>query len=116
MDNYPRNLKAINLKNWLESEFEKPIIIDVREILEIEIASFPKEYIHIPLSQVSLEYVSEKLKNFQNRKFVVLCHMGIRSYNFGQWLLENQFVDEIWNLEEGIDGWSKYIDGKIPRY
>jgi len=25
-------------------------------------------------------------------------------------------VNEIWNLEEGIDGWSRYIDPLIPRY
>jgi len=25
-------------------------------------------------------------------------------------------VSEIWNLEEGIDGWSKYIEPTIPRY
>jgi len=25
-------------------------------------------------------------------------------------------VKEIWNLEEGIDGWSRYIDPSIPRY
>jgi len=25
-------------------------------------------------------------------------------------------VSEIWNLEEGIDGWSRYIDPSIPRY
>ena len=47
---------------------------------------------------------------------VVRCDSGIRRYNFGQWALENNLVNEIWNLEEGIDGWSQYIDQTIPRY
>ena len=29
---------------------------------------------------------------------------------------DNKIVSEIWNLEEGIDGWSRYIDPSIPRY
>ena len=57
-----------------------------------------------------------KISYAKNKKFVVLCHAGIRSYNFGQWSLDNNLVNEIWNLEEGIDGWSKYIDQKVPRY
>ena len=51
-----------------------------------------------------------------DKKFVILCHRGIRSYNFAQWLLENKIVEEVWNLEEGIDGWSIHIDSSIPRY
>ena len=53
---------------------------------------------------------------YKGKKLVVLCHMGIRSYNFGTFLLDNKFVQEVWNLEDGIDGWSKYIDANVPRY
>ena len=52
----------------------------------------------------------------KDKKIVVLCHAGIRSYSFGQWSLDNNLIDDIWNLEEGIDGWSKYVDQTIPRY
>ena len=62
------------------------------------------------------EYVKTKISDAKEKKFVVLCHAGIRSYNFGQWSLDNNLINEIWNLEEGIDGWSKYIDQTIPRY
>ena len=55
-------------------------------------------------------------KLFEDREIVVTCHAGIRSYNFCQWSLDNNIVSEIWNLEEGIDGWSRYIDPSIPRY
>ena len=30
--------------------------------------------------------------------------------------LDNNMVDELWNLEEGIDGGRRYIDQTIPRY
>ena len=98
------------------SEEENPIIIDVREDSELEIACFPREFLHLPISKVSAEYVKTKISDLKDKKFVVLCHAGIRSYNFGQWALENNLVNEIWNLEEGIDGWSQYIDQTIPRY
>ena len=112
----PISISSFDLREWLKSENEKPIIIDVREELELEIAKFSLPVIHIPISKVSIDYVSLKLNNLENKKFVVLCHMGIRSYHFGQWLLENNFVIKIWNLDEGIDGWSKYIDANIDRY
>ncbi len=116
MVNYPNNISVFDLKHWLESEDEKPIIIDVREDVELETALFPYSYIHIPMSKVSLDYVSSKLKRFKNKELVIMCHMGVRSYHFGNFLLENQFIDHVWNLENGIDGWSKYIDSNVPRY
>ena len=116
MRNYPKTITAFDLNEWFNSEEEDPIIIDVREDLELEIASFPKEVLHLPISKVSLEYVKTKISNPKDKKFVALCHAGIRSYNFGQWSLDNNLLNEIWNLEEGIDGWSKYIDQAIPRY
>ena len=116
MGNYPKTLTAFELNEWFNSEEENPIIIDVREDSELEIACFRGEFLHLPISKVSAEYVKTKISDLKDKKFVVLCHAGIRSYNFGQWALENNLVNEIWNLEEGIDGWSQYIDQTIPRY
>ena len=116
MKTYPKSINAVSLNDWFNSKDENPIIIDVREKSEIEIACFQKEFLHLPISKVSFEYVKTKINNVRDRKLVALCHAGIRSYNFGQWSLDHNLVDEIWNLEEGIDGWSKYIDPTIPRY
>ncbi len=116
MENAPKLISAKTLNEWLNSDRDKPTIIDVREKLELDIVRFPFTNIHIPISQVSVTTVSEELQNLINQEIVVLCHMGIRSYNFGQWLLDNQFVNEVWNLEEGIDGWSRYIDCNLTRY
>ena len=116
MANHPKSLSAIKLQQWIISEDEKLMIIDVRENIELEIANFPYTDIQIPMSRASLNYISSIIANFEDKKIVVFCHKGIRSYNFGLFLLENKYVDEVWNLEEGIDGWSRYIDPSIPRY
>ena len=111
----PKSIDSHGLQKWLSSSVEKPVIIDVREDMELNIASLPFTEIFIPMSQVSIELVASELEKYRKKKFVVLCHRGIRSYNFGQWLLDNQFVNEVWNLSEGIDGWSKDVDPRIPR-
>ena len=118
MTNIPKSLTVHDLNNWLNSKNQNPIIIDVREGLEIEMASLSFVDIYIPISKVSFEYVSSTISKYlnQNNQFVILCHRGIRSYNFAQWLIENKLVNDVWNLEEGIDGWSIHIDSSIPRY
>ena len=116
MINIPNSLSVHGLNKWLNSNHENPIIIDVRESIEIDKASLPFVDIYIPISKVSFEYVSSIMCKYLNKKFVILCHRGIRSYNFAQWLIDNKLVMEVWNLEEGIDGWSIHIDSSIPRY
>ena len=112
----PKSIDSYGLQKWLASLEEKPVIIDVREDMELNIANFPFTEIFIPMSQVSIELVESKLEKFRAKKLVVLCHRGIRSYHFGQWLLDNDIIKEVWNLNEGIDGWSRDIDPSIPRY
>ena len=116
MDNIPKSLTVQYLNDWLNSRHENPIIIDVRESFEVSIAALHFVDIYIPMSKVSFDYVSSLLSQYINKKFVVLCHRGIRSYNFAQWLIDNKLAKEVWNLEEGIDGWSIHIDSNIPRY
>ena len=112
----PKSINSYGLQKWLSSSVEKPVIIDVREDMELNIASLPFTEICIPMSQVSIELVVSELEKYKKKKIVVLCHRGIRSYSFGQWLLDNEIVNEVWNLSEGIDGWSKDVDPSIPRY
>ncbi len=116
MGNCPKSINAFGLNDWFNSEKEDPVLIDVREHSELELARFSKEFLHIPISKVTPEYVKEIFAGFLDREIVVSCHAGIRSYNFSQWCLDNKIVSEIWNLEEGIDGWSRHIDPSIPRY
>ena len=116
LGSYPKTINASSLNDWFNSEKADPVLIDVREQSELEIARFSREFLHIPISQVTSEYVEEIFSALLYREIVVSCHAGIRSYNFCQWSLDNNIVTEIWNLEEGIDGWSRDIDPLIPRY
>ena len=116
MVNSPKSINAYKLNDWFNSEKENPVLIDVREDSELKIASLSKDFIHIPISKVTFEDVEEIFASLMDKEIVVICHAGIRSYNFCQWSLDNNIVREIWNLEEGIDGWSRYVDSTIPRY
>ena len=98
MGNFPESINASTLNEWFNSEKEDPVLIDVREQSEIEIACFSKEFFHIPISKVTFEYVEEIFADFLDREIVVTCHAGIRSYNFCQWCLDNKIVSKIWNL------------------
>jgi len=113
---YPKSINASSLYDWFNSEKEDPVLIDVREHSELELARFSKEFLHIPISKVTSEYVEEIFAGLLDREIVVTCHAGIRSYNFCHWCLDKNIMSEIWNLEEGIDGLSRDIDPSIPRY
>ena len=112
----PRSISPADLCKWISNETLKPVLVDVREVGELEIASFPQEVVHLPLSQSSLwmKTLPEKLP--RNKPIVVICHAGIRSWNFGIWLIEQEWGYEVWNLDGGIDAWSVGIDPSIPRY
>tara|TARA_B100000963_G_scaffold291227_1_gene261209 strand:- start:189 stop:539 length:351 start_codon:yes stop_codon:yes gene_type:complete len=116
MNNIPKSLSVNHLNEWIISDYENPIIIDVREEFEVDMASLNFVDYYIPISKVSLKYVTSRIGNLFNKKYVIICHKGIRSFNFAQWMLDNQLANEVWNLEEGIDGWSIHIDSDIPRY
>ena len=112
----PRQISAKDLAKWLQSESQRPFIIDVRENQEIEIAPFLLTSLHLPLSQMSIwgQDLSHKLPLEQ--PLVVICHSGIRSMNFGFWLLDQGLLNEVWNLDGGIDSWSVQVDSSVPRY
>ena len=44
MGNYPKSINASSLNDWFNSEKEDPVLIDVREQAELEIAAFSKEF------------------------------------------------------------------------
>ena len=111
----PRSLSVKELQQWLSSG-RTIQLVDVREHSELEIAPFPEAVAHLPLSEANrwLSDLPETLKT--NVPIVVICHAGIRSRNFGSWLLDQGLGHEVWNLEGGIHAWSVEIDPTVPRY
>tara|TARA_Y100001968_G_scaffold331466_1_gene386244 strand:+ start:10131 stop:10484 length:354 start_codon:yes stop_codon:yes gene_type:complete len=112
----PRKISPKELHQWMNEESNKPFLIDVREDQELMIASFPSQVLHLPLSRFS--FWSENLSKLVplDQSVVVLCHAGIRSLNFGIWLLEQNLGYQVWNLDGGIDAWSLDVDSDVPRY
>ncbi len=112
----PKNISPDELNSLLENKVDKPFIIDVREIMELEIAPFPFCNLHLPLSQ-SFKWVNDLNELLpQDRTIVVLCHAGVRSLNFAIWLLKNRLHSKVYNLDGGIDAWSVEVDPSISRY
>ncbi len=112
----PLNLAPQDLKKWLSEDPYSLVLVDVRETEEVSIASITKSAIHLPLSQsVFWSKTFSKYLSFQ-KPIVVFCHSGVRSWNFGVWLIEQDHRYEVWNLEGGIDAWSQEVDSSVPRY
>jgi rhodanese-related sulfurtransferase len=89
---------------------EKVNLIDVREPMEFEIARIDGARL-LPLSRFN-EWIDELDPEAET---VVMCHHGIRSANLCMFLIRNGF-DRVFNLDGGIDLWSKEVDPNIPRY
>ena len=113
----PLNISPKELKKILEdNSSEQPFIVDVREDSEIAIASFSFSVLHLPLSK-SAKW-SQKIEELlpKDQPIVVVCHAGVRSLDFGKWVLKKGISRCVWNLVGGIDAWSKDVDPSIPRY
>ena len=112
----PKSLSAKELNEWLTSDSKIPLLIDVREKEEISIAPFPFKVMHLPLSTAPswIETLQQTLS--ASNPVVVICHGGVRSWHFCNWLLEKTLIKEVWNLDGGIDAWSREVDPNIPRY
>ena len=112
----PLDISPEELNQWILDDFSRLTLVDVRETEELTIAPFSYQVLHLPLSRF-LAWSQTFRENLSiEKKIVVLCHAGVRSWNFGAWLLKQSLIDEVWNLEGGIDAWSAEIDSTVPRY
>ncbi len=111
----PASLSASDLQRRLEAG-EPLQLVDVREPQELELAALGRPVIHLPLSRAA--DWQERLEALldRQREVVVLCHAGVRSWQFGSWLMEAQGYERVWNLHGGIDAWSVEVDPSVPRY
>ena len=111
----PVSLRASDLAERLAAG-EPLQLVDVREDEELALARLPHPVLHLPLSrsQAWLESLPTLLD--PDRPVVVLCHAGVRSWHFGCWLLQEQGLKQVWNLQGGIEAWSIEVDPSVPRY
>lgn len=102
------------LAQRLATDPEDVQLIDVREPHELEIASVPN-FVNLPLSQFG-EWSGAIATQFDpTAETIVMCHLGMRSAQMCQWLMEQGFTD-VKNLSGGIDAYSRKIDRAVPLY
>jgi rhodanese-related sulfurtransferase len=90
---------------------ERTVVLDVREPWEFEAASLPDSLL-MPMGEVTSRAHTEL---DPDGHIVVLCHHGQRSLSVAMWL-RGQGFERAQSLAGGIDGWSRVIDAKVPRY
>jgi rhodanese-related sulfurtransferase len=111
----PSPLSAADLARRLAAG-EPLQLVDVREDEELAVARLPHAVLHLPLSR-SQEWMGSLATLLDPaRPVVVLCHAGVRSWHFGCWLLQQQELADVWNLQGGIEAWSVEVDPTVPRY
>lgn len=91
---------AATVKAWVDAG--DAVIVDVREANELAQARVPGA-IHIPMSAFN---PSDLPDADDGKKLVIMCAMGIRSLQVGTYLLQNDMVDEAYNLAGGIQAWA----------
>lgn len=103
-------ISATELKQKLDNG-EDIQIVDVREPVEVAIASIPNS-IHIPLAQV----VSRMSEIDPSRETVVHCKGGVRSAHAIAALKRSGYTGNLTNLRGGITAWSNDVDPNVPTY
>ena len=89
---------------------EKPLVIDVREAWELQLASIP-DVVHVPMNELP-----GRLSEFsRDAETIVMCHAGGRSMRVAHFLT-NQGFTNVANLSGGISAWSESVDATVPQY
>ena len=105
-----RELSATQLRDYLASDSNNPLLLDVREPWEFRVCQIEGSQL-IPMGQIP---TSLKALDPQ-RETVVICHHGIRSRQVAMFLEYQGFANVI-NLAGGVDAWARDVDRKMATY
>jgi rhodanese-related sulfurtransferase len=105
------------LSQKLKSD-EKFILLDVRELSELEYAKLTDSRLEItPMSQLAREgtkALSESAGS-QDATLYVLCHHGNRSGQVTAWLAQQGWKN-VFSIRGGIDEYARKIDSSVGFY
>lgn len=91
-----------------------PIVLDVREPWELQLASVRAE--GFELRPMPMGNVPARLAELpRDRAIACLCHHGVRSAQVARFLHAQGF-EQVVNISGGIDAWSGELDATVPRY
>jgi adenylyltransferase/sulfurtransferase len=103
------SISVQELKQKMDAR-EPVTLIDVRESWEYDIAQIAGSSL-IPLGELA-----ERLEELPREGILVVqCHSGARSEQ-GARLLQEAGFSNVYNLEGGIEAWSRDVDPTVPRY
>lgn len=93
------------------------ILFDVREAIELQLASFPLPHVHLPLSILARELFDALPPELhaKDREIIVACHHGQRSAQVTAWMRQNGWTN-VYNLVGGIDAYAAEVDASVPYY
>ena len=103
-----KSLQPAELKALLASS-QPPQLIDVRSQEEQDIACIAGGKLLDTEQERALEGLA------RDTPIVFYCHHGMRSRSAAERYLAQGFT-RVYNLEGGIDAWSKQVDSSVPRY
>jgi rhodanese-related sulfurtransferase len=105
-----REFEAVELKDYLESVEEVPLLLDVRQPWEYQICKLDDSVL-IPMSTIpaNLDQLDK------DRETVVICHHGVRSRRVAYFLEQAGFSNVI-NLRGGVAGWARDVDADMVTY
>jgi rhodanese-related sulfurtransferase len=93
---------------------DTPVLLDVREAWEFELAAIRVEgghTLHIPMGEIPARLAEIDAA----RPVVCICHHGMRSAQVVAFL-ERQGWPTVYNLAGGIEAWSTQVDARVARY
>jgi rhodanese-related sulfurtransferase len=109
-------IRPSELPQWLAAEREhgEPIVLDVREPHELQMASVTAD--GFTLVSIPMGVIPPRLSELDpTRPVACLCHHGGRSMQVAMFLQSRGF-DRVANIAGGIHAWSAEVDPTIARY
>jgi rhodanese-related sulfurtransferase len=106
-----QQLSPQQLKDWLaDASRTAPKLLDVREPWEFDVGHIANS-VSMPMRSVPshLEELSAEAP------YVLICHHGSRSQQVAMFLERNGFT-QTFNLDGGVDAWSRSVDPALPQY
>lgn len=106
-----QQLSVTQLKAWLDDAArEKPVLLDVREPWEYEVARLPGS-LHVPMRAIP----ARAAELDPGAETVVICHHGARSMQVAMFL-ERMGFGRVYNLAGGVDAWARQVDTSMATY
>ena len=106
-----------DLSEKLKSD-EKFILLDVRELEELDYAKIEDDRLEVlPMSRLAEEgpdALPESVKS-QGTPVYILCHHGTRSAQVTAWLAQ-QGYSNVFNVNGGIDAYARSVDSSVGFY